>query len=322
VLDVPTLRGLDPHPVMWFQRACGALARGMMRWPHPVELVVEGWERVPGGRAIFAMNHTQKYDFLMLRLPAFARGRLPLTWIKARAWNDPGMVHFLGRTGNIALGSRGYVLAADFARVHGRRPSEAEYRTLRDALNDGARLPTGSPWDALEGTPREILGRPFDPAQSAWAEAVEATFQAMMAATLEHSRRALALGHDLHIYPQGGVSSRLTRGRTGVIQAAAGLGLPIVPVGCSGCREAFVGNGLRFQGGRVVVRFGDPMEVDLAGVDQRFVPFDRRSEVLARGALEAQTEALMGRINALLEPAYQGSSEVQSDGSQGLSRFF
>lgn len=323
MLDLDSMQALPARPSASGLRAIEAL---VWRWWRRagVEVALEGWDGLPQGPVIFAMNHSHKYDFLMFRVPMQRRGRPAQTWVKARAWNDLGMRWFLGRHGNLPLLSRGYILASDFQAVHGRRPQEAEYRTMRDALDQGSPLPEGPLWDALRQRRRAILGLPYAPSRQSWQGAIAQVYQQAMEHTLERSRQAIAQGSSLHIYPQGTVTSRLTRGRSGAVQAAAALGLPLVPVGCSGVRRAMPGKGLGFAPGRVVLRFGAPLYVRAFQVsgEQQPRPFVPGWEARHRALLERETRRLMLAINDLLEPEYQGGDHITSDGTRGVARFF
>src|SRR5947209_20549346 len=107
----------------------------------------------------------------------------------------------------------------------------------------------------------------------------------MMQASLRLAGEAVAAGCHLQIYPEGTVSSRLAQGRSGAVQFAKALGLPVVPVGMSGCREAFHGQGLRLRGGEIAIRIGEPFQLPAGALPAEFRPFDPDHEERYRSAL-------------------------------------
>ncbi|MFP5309910.1 MAG: lysophospholipid acyltransferase family protein [Actinomycetes bacterium] len=73
----------------------------------------------------------------------------------------------------------------------------------------------------------------------------------------------LADGHAVVVYPEGSRSrdGRVHRPRSGVARLAAATGVPVVPVAVAGIFEVWpIGRRPRLRGGRVVVRFGAPIE--------------------------------------------------------------
>jgi 1-acyl-sn-glycerol-3-phosphate acyltransferase len=321
--DLRDMRRFEVVEDARFVQGARLVADLVFRLPRPTRFDIQGLEQVPRGPVLFAMNHTHKYDFAALRYPMLVQqGRTVGTLIKTRSWNDAGMRGFLTKTANIPLTSKGYLLAADFQATLGRRPSEEDYRALRRHLEDGQPLPQGRDWDALQQTPREILGHPFDPSRARYIEVVGELYRAFMAESLRLCRQALGRGFSLQLYPQGSVSSRLTRGLPGAVQFARALGLPLYPVGCSGCREVFVGASPLARGGTIKLRFAPAFAPSLDDLPRDFVPFEPAHEAQHHAPLQRETDRLMQTLNGLLDPAYQGGPEVASDGSSGVGRFF
>ena len=146
-------------------------------------------------------------------------------------------------------------------------------------------------------------------------------YAASMGESLRLTREAVAAGANVQIYPEGTAASRLGPGRIGTVQFARALGLPIVPVGMSGCREAFAGSGLSLRGGTVTVRFGAAFWPELGALPSDFEPFSPGHEARHRPVLQAATDDLMARIDGLLDPAYRRLDGFAGDGTQGTRRF-
>ncbi len=269
---------------------------------------VEGWERLPPSPVLVATNATQKNDFMAFRWAAHQRGRPCVTVTKAKNYHQAAMGFVLRRVGVVPIASKGYFLLLDFSRQVGRRPTDAEYRALRDHLDRGLPLPDGAPFDDLRRAHRRLLDRDFDPGREDWRAFQRRLYAESLAETLRLSREAVRAGFDVQMYPEGTVAPRLGRGRHGVVQLAWALGLPIVPVGMSGCPDAFAGDSplLRLRGGDVTIRVGEPLALPPDLLPAGFRPFHPEDEAASRAALEGFVGArLMPAIDALLDPPFR-----------------
>jgi hypothetical protein len=161
-------------------------------------------------------------------------------------------------TNQLPTVSRGYILARDFLSTLGRRPTEDEYEALRQWINDTAAVdradgakPTLPSLQPLLNTPRDILGRPFDPTRESYAEAVNATYGAMMRGVRGAARQGLRVragpadlpaGHALgaaharaHRPGPGGLALQEDRGARGLQRQRPALSRR-EPVGQAGAR--------------------------------------------------------------------------------------
>ncbi len=299
----------------------GRVFNDLIFWAPPrATIALDGLENVPRGPAIFCPNHTHKFDFLPMRAALLHHDMQLMTWIKARDYKHPAMRWILGKGGNIPLVSRGFLIASDFAAVHRRKPTDEEYRALRQHVDEGASLDE-SVARGLRGA-RTIAGVTVDPRLD-YRGAIRAAYRVLMGESLRLARQGRDVGRHQHVYPQGATSRQLTPGHIGAVQAALALGLPIVPVGVSGCREVFVGRDHPLtRAGRVTIRIGAPIEVPRECVSAGFVPFDPDHEDEHKPALQAQTDRVMDAINALCERSYQWADDLRSDGKQGVARFY
>jgi 1-acyl-sn-glycerol-3-phosphate acyltransferase len=272
---------------------------------------------------LFAMNHSHYYDFMPSRKALTDQaGIQTVTFVKARAYQNRLEGAYISTMGNIPLVSRGYLISADFAQVHGRRPTEHEYRTLREHIDHGESLAAEPEYRALQTTARDMLDFAYDPRSTSYRDAIHDRYARAMATTLGHARTVIAAGKCLHIYPQGLFSSRLSRGRIGAVQFAAALDVPIVPVGFSGMNECFNKNEMvPSNPGILTMRFGEPRRIERPELVD-FEPFVPSEELRVRAVLEDETQALMNAINELLDPAYTWGEDPRGDGLEGIARFF
>jgi 1-acyl-sn-glycerol-3-phosphate acyltransferase len=323
-IDIDTLQEINPvaNPVWAWGTA--SIAQAIFTFTRGTKIVFEGDDILKRGRQfIMATNHSHKMDFLPLRAPLLYRGHTFLTWIKARAYKDPAMGTFLKYTGNVPICSRGYLIAADYWDLFGERPTEEEYRLLREHVDRGAALPTTERFEALLKTPRRMLGLFFNPAAFSYRQAVRQLYYELMQIALRMTRRGIHRGDHVQIYPQGAISSRMTRCHIGIVEASVALGLPVVPVGISGCREVFIGNGPRTRAGKIVVRFGEPYEIPRGELPDDFRAFHPEDEEVHRPVLKKHAAVITELMNAQLEPDYQMLPEGDGyDGKEGVDRFF
>jgi 1-acyl-sn-glycerol-3-phosphate acyltransferase len=302
-----------------------AIAEGFLRWDYrKVDLRIEGLDRIPSEPVIFAMNHTDNFNYWPFQyLLHRDLGRYTATWVKGK--NYEGMVSrtFMRWTNNIPLASRGYVITRDFVNTMGRRPTPEEYRALRRAVDalepvDPAAVPA-----AILERPRDMLGRPFGPQSEGYAEAVDALMGQLMDRFVAMNREALAMGLHILVFPQGTRSRRLSRGHIGLAQVALHLGATIVPVGCSGSDEVYTSRSVLAKPGAITYRVGKPLPTSTwSGIAPEGArPFARDDEAAHRDAYQAVVDRVMEAIDGLVDEPYRFSSDQTSDGTAGADRF-
>jgi 1-acyl-sn-glycerol-3-phosphate acyltransferase len=106
------------------------------------------------------------------------------------------------------------------------------------------------------------------------------------------AREAVAGGFHVHIYPEGTVSKQLGTGRNGAAQIARALGLPLIPIGMSGCPRAFLGHTPLPRRGRVTLRVGAAIAPDR----------DDDDRVTAR---------VMGALASLIDAEHRGDNTTR-----------
>ena len=294
------------------------------RLPPRVRIRAEGAERIPDEPVIFAMNHTDRYNYWPFQYWLWRHAdRYTATWVKGKYYENKLLGRFMELTNNIPTPSRGYVLTKDFAQTVGRSPSDDEYRALRRLATGEDEAAAALP-EAIGAHARDILGRFFDPSEETYAACIDALMGALMARFVELNEECFAKKLDLLVFPEGTRSLRLSRGRIGVAQAALRFRRAIVPVGCSGSDKLYPGGNPLARGGEVTYRIGEPMPYDALeefqlppGVD----PFGERASEDHRLVLQALVDRVMDRINDLVDPQYRFAEDRQSDGVAGAKRF-
>ncbi len=298
------------------------------RVPRRTKIVVEGAENLPSDRGVFlAMNHTDRYNYWPLQYWMYRNGhRFTATWIKGKYVEKALAGRFLLAANNIPVPSRGFVIAKEFKDVVGRAPDEAEYRILRDLVDDPDREQLDLPAEASKEIRQfvEAFGGGEGPAS--FSRRFGTLFDAMMAEIVRLTREALEEKRlNVLVFPQGTRSKSLSRGHIGLAQVAQHLGHAIVPVGCSGSDLLYPGSSPFSKGGRVTYRFGKAIRPDDPAfaehrVPASVVPFSRESREHTAD-YQAITDVVMDRINDLVDPEYQYSEDGSSDGVKGVNRF-
>lgn len=297
-----------------------------------IDIRLEGLDRVPEEPVIFAMNHTDRFNYFPFMYKMWKlEDRYMTVWVKGKYYEQPIVATFMELTSNLPTVSRGYIITKDFALTMGRRPTEAEYDTLRTLVNEEAN-PEGDPSTvdvsavpaALLETKRNILGVDFDPAETSYAAGINRVFNEMMRQFVRLNERSFELGLDLLVFPQGTRSIRLPRGRIGMMEIALRYEKTIVPVGCNGCDLVYTGSLPIGKSGKIIYRIGEPITYqDLSEfhIDEPYAPFTAEAEHKYRDKFQGAVDVVMNRINDLLDERYQFSEDLRSTGVSGTDRF-
>jgi 1-acyl-sn-glycerol-3-phosphate acyltransferase len=320
MLDLDFFRNYDARPPGWLPKVgcpLGVALFGIFA----IKIEVSGLDQPPATPVIFAANSSHKYDLVPLRWAMMSHQTSIVTVSKGKNYHNKAFGPLVNLLGSLPIISRGYIITLDFIKLHQRRPSEIEYRALREHIDEGVSLPDEPVYRALCHSSRMILGYRFNPDQESYRAALQQLYYQLMCEMIRLARATTAAGHSIHIYPEGTVSSRLARGKIGAIQLALALDLPIIPLGMSGGREIFVGKSLMFRPGKMLVRCGQRWPVPRLGLPESFRPFHPDDERQYRDILQTATDQLMEKINELLEPGYQWSADRRGDGVQGTRRF-
>lgn len=317
MLDISRLKRipLSRYPLAQKLVACLGLWPNY-RLPPRVEIVLQDLDRIPEGSVIYAMNHTDRYNYFPFQYQMWRSvNRFTATWVKGKYYENPLLGKFMELTNNLPTVSRGYLITRDFVSAIKRNPDEDEYAALRKwvdaaALGDGDEPPelAAEISKPLLTSPRDVLGYAFDPARESYPEYINSIFRLMMELFVDLNQRALDLGLDLLIFPQGTRSVRLIRGHIGLAEMALRFQATVVPVGCSGSDLVYPGASPFGKGGRIVYRFGEPIlhkEMERFHVASDFEPFNPIDEAREREKLQGYVDVVMDRINELVDPQYQ-----------------
>lgn len=300
------------------------------RLPPQVKIEFENLERLPAEPVIYAMNHTDRYNYWPFQFRLWRDlQRFTATWVKGKYYEKRLVGKFMEATNNIPTVSRGYLLSKDFQLAVGRVPNKIEYETLRHwvdaaALDRRVAQPEIELPRALLETPRNTLGVDFRPADESWAAYINRLFERMMQRFVQLNEEGFARNLDLLIFPQGTRSKRILPGHIGLAQMALRYRKTILPIGCSGSDQCYPGSSPVAKGGRIVYRFGEPIhwrDVPQFHIDEDFEPFSPRAEALYRDKFQGLVDLVMDKINDLVDPEYRYSPEAGDEAEKGAERF-
>ena len=304
-----SLRLSAPSPVQWF--IAHVLLHGNFSVFRRVTIHLEGLERVPPAPVIFALNHTDRFNYFPLQYRLLREHRrYTASWVKGKYYDHWFLRGFMERINSLPAMSRGYLITQDFAAVTGRAPQAQEYRILRDAVDAAFRGevhdapdPRAVPAAILE-RPRDIFGLPFDPTAASYTAYINRIYAEMTTLFVEMNGAALAKGLDLVVFPEGTRSVRLGPGHIGLAQVALHTRATIVPVGCNGSDLCYPGNSPFAKPGEITYRFGEPItyqELAPFHPDAPFVPLTGAAERRHAAQFRGVTHLIMERIAGLLD---------------------
>ena len=293
--------------------------------PRRVRISFEGFEKVPDTPVIYAMNHTDRYNYWPFQFWLWRHARrFTATWVKGKYYRNRWLGWFMEKVNSIPTVSRGYLIAEDFVSTLGQSPSTEEYNLLRGWVDRGEEPDAKTVPEEILRRQRNILGRPFQPEAEDYAAYINGLFGRMMERFVALNEQCFEKKLDLLVFPQGTRSIRLPRGRIGLSQIALRYKRTIVPVGCNGSDLVYPGGSPWAKGGRIVYRFGDPIpyeEMAPYHVGTDYQPFSPPAESNYREQFQGLVNVVMERINELLDEKYQTATEEQSDGVDGTRRF-
>ena len=332
MLDIQRLQRIRLNRTPLMQRVVGQILRLNYGLLPGVRIELEDAHRMPPEPVIFAMNHTDRYNYFPFQVFMWRHyNRFTTTWVKGKYYENALLGGFMEKTNQLPTVSRGYLISKDFTSAMGRRPTNEEYAALSRWVSlaaDGASEAHQPPLDAVPGQllneSRDVLGYAFDSAKQDYASYINAIFRSMMRRFVELNDEAARAKLDILIFPQGTRSVRLLPGRIGIAQIALHTRLPIVPVGCNGSDRVYPGASPFAKRGRIVYRIGEAIEY--ADIPQfhpaaEFEPFSAEAESQHQACFEGLAELITRRIDPLLDPRHQLASEAGDDETKGSDRF-
>lgn len=269
-----------------------------------VEIEIENSERIPRGESvIFAMNHTDRFNYWPFQYKLFKMREFPFTtvWVKAKYYKNAFLAKGLDLCNLIPVPSMGYLLEEFYRKTFNRKMDRSLYRVVKDLI-DG-RIDGAGPDGRAASEALQAMGEHF-------AEFIRGQYEGVMERVAELSRTALCEKRlNLIIFPEGTRSLKLAEGRTGLAQLALHTQKRIVPVACNNSEAVYRGSLPIARSGRIVYRIGEPLSVDDRlkpfRIDEPFRLFSRDSQQRYREQFEGVTRIVMASIEQMLDEKYR-----------------
>jgi 1-acyl-sn-glycerol-3-phosphate acyltransferase len=269
-----------------------------------VDIRIENVDLIPRGEnVIFAMNHTDRFNYWPFQYKMWRMKDLPFTtvWVKGKYYRNRLLAKGLDWCNLIPVPSMGYLIEEFFQKKAGRRIAKEEYRAVRDVVDGKIDADNALPEPATDAL--RLLGENF-------VVHLRDYYEAVMGHVAALSRHALLEKKlNLIIFPEGTRSTQLGEGRTGTAQLALNTGVKVVPVGCNNSEQIYPGASPVAKSGRITYRIGEPLCMDNQlkefRIPEGFKLLSRESQGRYREQFEGATRVIMMSIASLLDEKYR-----------------
>ncbi|KAA0258784.1 1-acyl-sn-glycerol-3-phosphate acyltransferase [Deferribacter autotrophicus] len=277
-----------------------------------LKIVFEGIENLPNRPVIFVMNHTDRYNYWPFQFQLYMlRNKImycyTTTWVKLKYYESKLLARFFNWTGNLPMPSKGYLMVKDLQKYFGDDKSilNKYFRKLKSFIN-------GELSEEELNSDKKFLS--FIRNFGDYKKYLEERYKSLMT-------KAYHLCHDaiynknlnLLIFPEGTRSKKLIKGKTGAVQFAFSLNVPIVPVGCNGSDKVYTRNAPWIEKNKTIIyRIGKPIyfnQINEFKLDTNFIPFTEKAEK-NKNIFEKATEYMMEKLAELLDDEYKPSNNT------------
>jgi len=287
------------------QRIVAALLlTGNYRLFADVDVRVENMERIPRGETvIFAMNHTDRYNYWPFQWKLWRENCFPFStvWVKGKYYRNALLGKFFDWCKLIPVPSMGYLVEELYRKNFKKKIDKNEYRVIKDLI-DGKRQ-YGEALKKLAPETAQMVKDNF-------VGFARSHHEALMSRVAELSRKALLeMNLNVLIFPEGTRSLTLGEGRTGLAQLALHTEKKIVPVGCNNSDQVYQGHLPFAKSGKVIYRIGEPLSVEEQlkefRIREQFTLFSKESRNKYREQFDAVTQIVMESINRVVDEKYR-----------------
>lgn len=269
-----------------------------------VDIQIENAERIPRGEnVIFAMNHTDRFNYWPFQYKMWRMKDLPFTtvWVKGKYYRNRFLAKGLDWCNLIPVPSMGYLIEEFFMKKARRRIGKDEYRVVRDVIDGKIDADASIPESAADAL--RLLGENF-------FEYVRDYYESVMERVAELSCYALLEKKlNMIIFPEGTRSTQLGEGRTGTAQLALHTGVKVVPVGCNNSDQLYPGSSPIAKSGRIIYRIGEPLcihnHLKEFMIPDKFKLLSKESQIKYKNQFEGATRVIMLGIGELLDEKYR-----------------
>ena len=271
-----------------------------------VEIQIENIERIPHGEnVIFAMNHTDRFNYWPFQYKLWSMKRFPFTtvWVKGKYYSNVLLAKGLDLCNLIPVPSMGYLIEEFYKKKFKQRLDRNVYRDIKDVI-DGK-------YASIESYPKKAV-EVIHSMGDHFVEYVHNYYNLVMERVAELSQKALCeMNLNLIIFPEGTRGITLGEGKTGLAQIALATGKKVVPVGCNNSDAIYTGSLPFAKSGVITYRIGKPLSVQDKlkeyRIEEKFKLFSKESQQTYKRHFEQVTNIVMVSINQLLDEKYRRS---------------
>ena len=170
LFDLTTFSKITGKSHYHFAMFCHQIGKYFFGYGLKANAVFENIENLPKEPCIWVSNHVHYFDWWPFRAYLVELGYPASSIVKPRPYQYTGVRWFLNTCGNIPIVSRGYIIAADFKMIIGRKPSTEEYTALNNLIRKNIPLPETDEFKKIQEGPRNILGVYFDPTKQTYGD--------------------------------------------------------------------------------------------------------------------------------------------------------
>jgi 1-acyl-sn-glycerol-3-phosphate acyltransferase len=269
-----------------------------------VDIRIENIERIPHGESvIFAMNHTDRFNYWPFQYKLFMAREFPFTtvWVKAKYYKNAFLAKGLDFCNLIPVPSMGYLIEEYYRKRFNRKMDKGLYRAVKEMI-DG-RIAGAGQYERAAIEALQAMGEQF-------AEFIRAQYDGVMEKVAELSHAALCEQKlNVIIFPEGTRSVTLAEGRTGLAQLALHTEKRIVPVACNNSETVYRGSLPFARSGRITYRIGEPLSVHdrlkAFRIREPFRLLSRESQQRYKEQFEGATRVVMASIEGMLDERYR-----------------
>ena len=283
-----------------------------------VNIEMENIDNIPEDEAvIFAMNHTDRFNYWPFQYKLWATGGYPFTtvWVKGKYFNNKILGQLLKLCNTFPVPTKRYLIDEFFKKIFHRSTTRDEYRMIKDLLDK--KIPLSDVLHSASQDVKTLLSGKWNKMSGVGAsflQYIENYYYTMMERVAQISLGALFEKKlSIIIFPEGTRSVQLSEGRNGIAQLALHSDKTVIPIGCNGS-EAIYPSGSPFaKSGTITYRIGEPMTVhdhlEDFRIREKFQLFSKKSQEKYKQVFDAATRTITKKIDMLLDERYRVTAQ-------------
>lgn len=283
-----------------------------------VNIEMENIDNIPKDEAvIFAMNHTDRFNYWPFQYKLWATGGYPFTtvWVKGKYFNNKILGQLLKLCNTFPVPTKRYLIDEFFKKIFHRSTTRDEYRMIKDLLDK--KIPLSDVLHSASQDVKTLLSGKWNKMSgvaASFLQYIENYYYTMMERVAQISLGALFEKKlSIIIFPEGTRSVQLSEGRNGIAQLALHSDKTVIPIGCNGSEAIYPSSSPFAKSGTITYRIGEPMTVhdhlEDFRIREKFQLFSKKSQEKYKEVFDAATRTIMKKIDMLLDERYRVTAQ-------------